>query len=700
MATIAHAEDPVLDQIKVGHYNGKPVIQVLFYRPMQYLSHTPHDFGDTIEVELQSIGPTKEDNLTPEPPERENLIWQPTDDVPLREVAYLEESHEHSVTLYFDKAVRFSLRNGDGYNSLIITLIPSQTTQPTTTDIPLLPVESEAETTFKPLTPEQEKIRAVSMEEGKKAIIEGRFLEAIGYYRRVLRLPDNKSKQLALELTGLAYEKNGQLNRAQSRYEQYLLLYPKGEDAVRVRQRLTTITSAGQAPTELRQAKRTGADRKWSTFGSLSQYFRYDGSHYDGQASSVDQRALDSSVLYSARYRDDDKTINTRFSGGYNYDGLDSSQSTNAISNLYGEVIYRKTELTAKLGRQSRNKGGVLGRFDGVYLGKGLANSQQVTLTAGFPVNSTKDGINTNKKLLGAGYEWNDLIPSWDLSTYFVQQNNAVTTDRQAIGLDINYTNKRQVFFAMLDYDTLFSELNLLSVIGNITTEDATSYNFSFDHRTSPWLFTSNATALANDNITTINSLEVLRSSPYNYSESQIQQMAVDRSAKSTTASFGVNKTLDEKYQINADMVATKTDATVSSFGIPSIPATSTEIFINTQLIINKMWQENDISIFGVRYSDNTNSNTISLTANSRVPWKDLWRMNPRIRIDLRSYSNNTLVSSEWKLFPSFNMSYRYTRKINFELDTGFSINNRTLKPSGNEQDTYYFVSAGYRMEF
>jgi len=87
------------------------------------------------------------------------------------------------------------------------------------------------DTVFESLTPAQEELRKTSMNEGRKALLEGRYLEALGYYRRVLNLPANPSQKLAQELLGLAHEKNDQLKHAQTEYERYLKRYPEGEDA-------------------------------------------------------------------------------------------------------------------------------------------------------------------------------------------------------------------------------------------------------------------------------------------------------------------------------------------------------------------------------------------------------------------------------------------------------------------------------------
>ena len=61
----------------------------------------------------------------------------------------------------------------------------------------------------------------------------------------------------------------------------------------------------------------------------------------------------------------------------------------------------RNSDLRGRLGRQSRNTGGVLGRFDGLNLSYQATDLIRVDTVMGKPVNSTTDGIDSSRSFYG-----------------------------------------------------------------------------------------------------------------------------------------------------------------------------------------------------------------------------------------------------------------------------------------------------------
>ena len=100
-------------------------------------------------------------------------------------------------------------------------------------------VAAETETTkVRQVTPLTEDELTALMEDANKAMREQQYNRAISYYNRVIEMPDNAYRRDAIELLGLAYERNGQLEEAKKTYDYYLQLYPEGDGAERVHQRL------------------------------------------------------------------------------------------------------------------------------------------------------------------------------------------------------------------------------------------------------------------------------------------------------------------------------------------------------------------------------------------------------------------------------------------------------------------------------
>ncbi len=679
--------EKVLDEIRTGRYNGKAMIQIRLERQLQYISHIRLQQGKRIEITLQAISGVKENTLLPEPPEHEYLRWKESKEFPLWQVEYLEENHEHRIILYFSRNVYTQIKSASDYKSLLITLSDKPFTDGLLRSI-------KRSKNYPPLSNEQDKKLQNWLRSAQRAIIKSDLIQAKALLSQILLFSANPYQQQALELSGLVEEKRGNFKQAIRNYQHYLELYPIGNNAVRVRQRLTSLLSAGQIPKKLKQAKKRKTGQ-WQQFASIDQYFRYDQSNNGGTSLRVNRRALDTLLYYGSSYRSKDLKVKTRFSGNITYDTANSKNTFNSISNLYGKFDSKKWQLKSIIGRQTRNKGGVFGRIDGAFFSKPMQKNQALTLTIGYPVASTKDNIKNDKSLISLGYQWDKLKKDWQFSSYLINQNNSLITDRRAIGGDFSYNHNNKFVFGMLDYDIIFSRLNLFTLSGNFMVNEKTSYNFSIDQRQTPWLYSSNAYAIVNNN--TVNNLSELNRL---YGQDALYQIASDRSAKTQTFLFGIDRKINTQIQLNGSITLSKQGATRASYGVNAIPGTGLDQFYDLHLTLNNLWERQDVSLAGLRYSNTDNSNTLSLSLSTRFPVDQHWRLNPRLNIDLRDHKNNTLVKNEWRLFPGFEARYRYSKSVSFDIDSGFSLDQRNLKAGNSEQDQYFYLSAGYRMEF
>ena len=257
---------------------------------------------------------------------------------------------------------------------------------------------------IKPTLPRtsDERIAAL-MEEARQAISSDNNNRAIQLYTKVIQYPDNPYRQDALEFLGVARERKGQLAHAIKEYKRYLSLYPEGEGAERVKQRLAGLTTASRKPTPSKsRSTQAMDDRPWDVYGGFSQYYRRDEISTDDAGSTVTQSALSTDLDITARKRTDDYDLQSRFTGSYLKDFLgDGPGNENSISSLYFDAKGKRLGASMRLGRQSRNTGGVLGRFDGLLLGYKLADWMTVNAVGGFPVFSTRDGFHTDRHLYG-----------------------------------------------------------------------------------------------------------------------------------------------------------------------------------------------------------------------------------------------------------------------------------------------------------
>jgi len=540
-----------------------------------------------------------------------------------------------------------------------------------------------------PPTPD-EKIFTL-MEEARKSIAKNNIRHAIQLYTKVLRYPQNQYTRDALEYLGLARERNRQYAHAIREYQRYLKLYPKGEGAARVKQRLAGLTTARQQPRQLSSGRqRAKRSHPWNIYGGISQFFRRDESSTDASGSLVTQSSLSNDLDITARKRSNKYDIQSRFTGSYLHDFLSNGPGDNtSISSLYVDVNQKQYGLSARLGRQSRNTGGVLGRFDGLLLGYRVNDWLTVNGVAGFPVFSTRDTLKTGRHLYGISTDLGTFANAWDFEAFFIEQQNEGILDRRAIGGEARYFDPVRSLLSFVDYDISFASLNTLIVLGTWTLPDRTTINASVDYRNSPILTTTNA--LQGQTLPTLDQLL------NKFTEKQIRKLAEDRTADVVTVSLGASHPLNEKLQLNGDVTVSRLSGTNTSGGVDAIPGTGNEYFYNLQLIGSNLIKSGDISVFGVRYSDTSTSTITSLTLDTRYPIHTVWRINPRFRLDYRNNSNND--STQWTAAPSLRIDYRWHKHYRLEAEAGGELSTQDLSTTTQNSSSYFF-SLGYRADF
>jgi hypothetical protein len=529
------------------------------------------------------------------------------------------------------------------------------------------------------------------MQEARKAITENQIGHAIQLYTKVLRYPDNAYSRDALEYLGLARERNRQYAHAIREYKRYLELYPEGEGSVRVQQRLAGLTTADKQPTASPAGKgRASGATPWEVYGGFSQYYRRDESTTDAGGDLVTQSSLSNDLDVNARKRSSTYDLRTRFTGSYQHDFLDDGPgSYNSISSLYVGGSQKKLGVSARLGRQSRNTGGVLGRFDGLLLGYQVTDWLELSSVAGFPVFSTRDGLETDRYLYGLSADLGTFANAWDFETFIIEQQNDGILDRRAVGGEARYFDPSRSLLTFVDYDISYDSLNTLIALGTWTLPDRTTLNASFDYRNSPLLTTTNALQGQ-----TVRDLEDLLD---RFTEDQLRQFAEDRTADLTTVSMGVSHPFSARWQISGDVTVSDLSGTDASGGVDAILGTGREYFYGLQLIGSSVITEGDTTVMGLRYANTSTADITTATLDTRYPVFSDWRINPRMRVDYRD--NTSTDSTQWIASPSLRIDYRWRRRYRFEIEGGGEWSTEDL-PNDTRDSSAWFFSVGYRADF
>ena len=405
----------------------------------------------------------------------------------------------------------------------------------------------------------------------------------------------------------------------------------------------------------------------------------------------ISQSAVFSDVSIDARRRGERFDFSARLTGGHLYDLLDEPTrdvDEFRLSYAYADLSDAKTRIRGRLGRQTRNSGGVLGRFDGLNLSYGLTERVQLETVFGKPVYSTTDGVDSERTFAGFSASFGPIRENIDIRAYVLQQSIKGMTDRQSVGGEFRYFGEARTLWAMLDYDTAFQEISSVFLQGSWRLPSKLTLTALADRRQSPYLSLGNA--IVGQPVEDFEQLTIL------FSEDELQQLALDRSAATTTFTLGLSKALSPKLQLGLNATQSTIEATPASGGVPANPATD-YAYYSVDLVASSLFSERDVSIFGLRYSESDNSNIYTLNLDSRFRIGRAWRISPRIRVDYREILTDN--SQQWTYTPGLRLEYRPGRKVRVELTTGKQSSAREMEQADQDRESYY-VSVGYQLFF
>jgi hypothetical protein len=312
----------------------------------------------------------------------------------------------------------------------------------------------------------------------------------------------------------------------------------------------------------------------------------------------------------------------------------------------------------------------------------------RINANVGYPVESTRNGIDTNRNFYGLSADVGTFANAWDFSVYAVSQDYYGMTDRQAVGTEVRYFKPGLTFVGMVDYDIHYQSLNNVLLLGTLALPDRWTLNLNLDRRNSPSLMTRNA--MIGQPVKTFDELFGM------YTSAEIEQLARDRTADSDTYTVSVSRPFGERWQWTMDVASMTLGGTPASGGVAAIPAPGTDLAVATQLMGFGLFGRGDVNTAGLQYQTSDTTDTMSLGLSSQFPIGESWRIGPRLRVDQRDFKVDG--SQQMMYTPSLRTEFR-TRRWTLEFEGGAEISSRNLNQS-SEDTTRYYMSLGYRYDF
>ncbi|MEZ4282811.1 MAG: hypothetical protein R3F21_24700 [Myxococcota bacterium] len=677
------------------------IIEVQFEFPIRYLRHTPQRPGRMLHIEVDPLDLGGDEAL--EDLERESLPIQTTRSGPLAGIFFEGTATNQAVVeLQFSRTLAFVVTPGADQRSLRIeAALPAAAVAPAppVADSAGSAAESDAEGAARAAGAAVAPSRAQALlVRARHAVRDGDLDLAIALLTRVLELPESEAsieaRMDARELVGVTHERRGQMAHAAAEYEAYLAEHPDGPAATRVRQRLEAIRSASAPPSAaLRSSSRPalgGDGVRKEVFGSLAaRYFRNEV-RVDGGETQFSASDVLADVDLAGRLDAETWSIRGDFRGTYDFDLGDEGRSDDLrITRMAVRGEDRSRGLEASLGRQRRTNGGVLGRFDGLYAAARVHPSWKLSVLTGLPVEGYSDAVpNAETWLFGGAVDFENLpLAGLQGQVFAIGQRAYSMTDRTAIGGELRYATDRTYSFTYLDYDVVFASLNTFLASSTWRATDSTDLRVLLERRNTPAL--TLATALQGQFVEDLDELKKT------YSESELRDLARDRTAAMWIGTLGATHRPIERLQVSADLTVSHLSGTDSSAGVIGSEASGPDVGGTLQLLLSDWLVENGVGSVSVRYYEGDAYRSFMAMAYSRFNLLGSMRILPRLRWQ---WQDSVLDDSRSILQPSFEVDWRHSAwLLNCEIGAQWE---EPISGNGAVQEIGYFIEAGVRWQF
>jgi hypothetical protein len=576
---------------------------------------------------------------------------------------------------------------------------------------------------------------AAAMDEGRAALEHNNFRGAIKLFKKVLDYPENQYSAEAVELLGLSYQKSGQLAEARSTYEDCLRRYPSGEMSDRVKQRLAGITTAQSADmSPLRDpvqgpVKALPTDRftrtnetNWTLVGGISSFYIVDDANTTARDTSlapnvtttadnsqVHQNEILTTLDLLATWNNDSTSGKIRFSGGeeHRFGSVENGPTGDqvdqwGVAQASLEAVIKDWNLRAVDGRQTLNEDGVFGRFDGSLISWQALPLFKIDVLAGSPANSRYNTPFTAERYFyGGAIGLAPVFGGLEASIYYNEERGRWLVDREAVGTDIRYSDPTKFFFANVDYDMRFQQLNEAVASGSWTVPSGTTIYGGANSQRVPFLSSWNV--LLNSPFGTLYDFlknQIAMGQPL--TNAQLDQLALAETPLYKSAMLGFSQQLTDKLQFSADATIANLSQSIAPAALldPTLAqlASGNEYYATAQLISTNIFRDGDMYISAFHFAQQEGSTQYVVDFNTRYPLSNELKVGPRLRLGYEIDNIGTDLT-QYTAMPSILVDYDWNSNLTFEAEIGTEWT-YGIEPGLHTSDAEFFATIGFRYTF
>ncbi len=743
--------EPVSDQVLSGasvtEKNGCALVRIGFHQRVQFLSQFAATGGDELHVQINLIDRGAGDRRPLGA--REGLRAPQSDLAGIFAIELEAKGNTDALILYFKRNVVTRVAQGGDFRSLIVLVADPENAMKCQSQLEAAAAITTPQDMLAPVGKPAKAAKAGGKSgddadklwsEARTAYDEKRYDRAVQLLTSLIEAGGSRYQEDAQELLALAREQRGQIAHARAEYKEYLRLYPNGAGADRVRQRLAALDASGKPGegTAGGLAKADGAaagprivlddkgqplvgtpstgngthlaqlepppEWNFSGFGSASVFYNLNQGGRGfiqtprtnvGWDKEDPYRTYQNTVLgnfdYDARFDNAGYAGRMRFSASEQYDFQGITPTETRVSTLYFDARVKDTGTTARIGRQTSTTGGVLGRFDGIGAGVRVADGWTVNGIAGSPVERASNlPFASDDYFFGLSTDVSWFGKSLDTTLYAIEQRKEDFVDRRGLGLEARHAKNGLAVYGAAEYDVHFAELNSALVTASSIFDDRSALSITADYRRSPVLLASNA--LQGQGLFRLSDLL------QRYSTTEVDHLALDRTARSVVSTVSYSRPLADWLQWNNDFTVSWLSGMPASGGLDAVVSPGTDYFASSQLMASGLLREGDTVSGALRYANSSTSDRYLVELGVSYPVSPVWRLHPMLQLGYMSYKNQQ--REDYQLLPTIRSFYKIFDDTTFEMELGGKIIESDSADSGKQLQSELLVLAGVRYDF
>lgn len=704
------------------------ILSITFSAKVSYLGHVPLGKADELHIKLAPVAASGKTAVA----DQESLHAPSSEQAAVQAIELAYDSTQATLAIYFKREVLTAVTESEDRKHILVAIAPQGAQEPcsATTAVHAAPAQgsaAELEPSVDPMSP----IRT--------AILNGDLTGADQLLAQARNKDDSRYAQELEELAAMILEKSGQTQAALGAYRTYLTHYPTGDSAARVRAKLDALQSSGganqnanlsgftapvpasgkpisdgaiigngrQPITSAPPPEQSDPDAWTITQGGSASlfYYRNEGGRdvflpprlQPGWDKESVYRLYQNSVIgtldYDAHFERGTVDGRMRFSSAREQDFISGDDNLSSIYAANISLGDKSSGVAGTIGRQTLYTGGVLGRFDGVLASFKPTDEVKLSAVAGSPVWRGSDAPFQDSTYFWGVSAGLEKLSLWDVpiepSVYYFHQQSDGFTDREAIGASLAAQTDTSSIWALTDFDVNYAQLNQAAMSASYMFPNRALASISADYRRAPLIFTSNS--LQGQPVATLSDLLKI------YSTSQIEQLALDRSAQSFTLDVNYTLPIGEDWQIIADGYVSYMGSTPESGGVPAMLSTGTDFYGYAQLSRYNLFSQGDSHSLALRFGDTSYDNLYAVEFSARYPVTTDWTIGPNIRAGFSAHKADS--GNEIQFMPSLHVGYRIKEDVTLELEAGKKWIERDT-PLGTARETELMALAGIRYDF